>query len=237
MATSGTASYTPTLAEIFEDAYARAGSEMRSGWDFRTARFSMNMLTAEWANRGINLWTIESGSIPLLDGVATYDLPNDTIDLVEHVVRQNDGNVSTQVDINISRISVSTYSTIPNKITKGRPIQVYINRQSGATTPYGIQNPTISVWPTPMGDSYTFVYWRLRRMQDPGNGGGTADIPFRFVAALTAGLAYYVAMKIPGAMDRVPMLQAEYERQWQLASEEDRDRAPVRFVPRNMFYR
>lgn len=237
MTTSGTSSFDLQISDLFEEAYERAGSELRSGYDFRTARRSFNLLTMEWASRGINLWTVESGSIALVAGTATYNLPVDTIDLIEHVIRQNPGNASTQTDINISRISVSTYSTIPNKLNTGRPIQVYINRQSGIATPAGIQYPTITVWPVPSDNSYTFVYWRLRRLQDAGNGDGTADIPYRFLPALTAGLAYQIAMKIPEAAPRLPMLQAEYERQWQLASEEDREKAPVRFVPRNMFYR
>lgn len=237
MTTSGTSTFDLQITDLFEEAYERAGSEMRSGYDFRTARRSFNLLTSEWANRGINLWTVESGSIALVAGTATYNLPVDTIDLIEHVIRQNPGNASTQTDINISRISVSTYSTIPNKLSTGRPIQVYINRQSGIATPTGIQYPTITVWPVPADNSYTFVYWRLRRLQDAGNGDGTADIPYRFLPALTAGLAYQIAMKLPEAAPRLPMLQAEYERQWTLASEEDREKAPVRFVPRNMFYR
>jgi hypothetical protein len=237
MTTSGTSSFDLQISDLFEEAYERAGSELRSGYDFRTARRSFNLLTSEWANRGINLWTVESGSIALVAGTATYNLPVDTIDLIEHVIRQNPGNASTQTDINISRISVSTYSTIPNKLNTGRPIQVYINRQSGIATPAGIQYPTITVWPVPPDNTYTFVYWRLRRLQDAGNGDGTADIPYRFLPALTAGLAYQIAMKIPEAAPRLPMLQAEYERQWTLASEEDREKAPVRFVPRNMFYR
>jgi hypothetical protein len=237
MTTSGTSSFDIQITDLFEEAYERAGSEMRSGYDFRTARRSFNLLTMEWANRGINLWTVESGSIPLVAGTATYNLPVDTIDLIEHVIRQNPGNTSTQTDISISRISVSTYSTIPNKLNTGRPIQVYINRQSGVPTPTGIQYPTITVWPIPPDNTYTFVYWRLRRIQDAGNGDGTTDIPFRMVPALTAGLAYQIAMKLPEAAPRLPMLQAEYERQWQLASEEDREKAPVRFVPRNTFYR
>ena len=237
MTTSGTSSFDLQLADLFEEAYERAGSELRSGYDFRTARRSFNLLTSEWANRGINLWTVESGSIALVAGTATYNLPVDTIDLIEHVIRQNPGNTSTQTDISISRISVSTYSTIPNKLNTGRPIQVYINRQSGIATPAGIQYPTITVWPVPPDNTYTFVYWRLRRLQDAGNGDGTADIPYRFLPALTAGLAYQIAMKLPDAAPRLPMLQAEYERQWQLASEEDREKAPIRFVPRNTFYR
>ena len=237
MTTSGTSSFDLQITDLFEDAYERAGSEMRSGYDFRTARRSFNLLTTEWANRGINLWTVESGSIALAAGTATYNLPLDTIDLIEHVIRQNPGSSSTQTDININRISVSTYSTIPNKLNTGRPIQVYINRQSGAQTPTGIQYPTITVWPVPSDNSYTFVYWRLRRIQDAGNGDGTADIPYRFLPALTAGLAYQIAMKRPEAAARIPMLQAEYERQWDLASSEDREKAPLRIVPRHTFYR
>jgi len=234
MTTTGTSSFNLQITDLFEEAYERAGSEMRSGYDFRTARRSFNLLTIEWASRGINLWTVESGSIALVAGTATYNLPVDTIDLIEHVIRQNPGSSSTQTDININRISVSTYSTIPNKLNTGRPIQVYINRRSGAQTPTGIQYPTITVWPVPADNSYTFVYWRLRRIQDAGNGDGTADIPYRFLPALTAGLAYQIAMKRPEAAARIPMLQAEYERQWDLASSEDRDRAPLRMVPRIM---
>lgn len=237
MTTSGTTAFSPDLTELFEEAFERAGLEIRSGYDFRTAQRSFNILTTEWANRGVNLWLIQEGSIALTTGTATYNLPVDTIDLLDQVVRQNPGNIATQVDINISRISGSTYSTIPNKLSRGRPIQVYINRQSGETTPTGVQYPTITVWPVPPDNTYTFVYWRLRRIQDSGTGVNTADIPFRFIPALVSGLAYQIAMKKPEAAPRAEMLRAEYERQWQLASEEDREKAPVRFVPRNMFYR
>lgn len=237
MTTFGTSAFSPDLTELFEEAYERAGLELRSGYDFRTAQRSFNILTTEWANRGVNLWLIQEGSIALTTGTATYNLPVDTIDLLDHVIRQNPGNISTQVDINISRISGSTYSTIPNKLTQGRPIQVYINRQSGEATPTGTQYPTITIWPVPPDNTYTFVYWRLRRIQDAGTGVNTADIPFRFIPALVSGLAYYIAMKRPEAAQMLPMLAAEYTRQWDLASEEDREKAPVRFVPRNLFYR
>lgn len=237
MTTSGTSAFSPDLTELFEEAYERAGLELRSGYDFRTAQRSFNILTTEWANRGINLWLVEEGSIALTTGVATYNLPVDTIDLLDHVIRQNPGNTTTQIDINISRIAEPTYSTIPNKLTRGRPIQVYINRKSGETTPTGVQYPTITVWPIPPDNTYTFVYWRLRRIQDSGTGVNTADIPFRFIPALVSGLAYYIAMKKPEAAQRLPFLAAEYTRQWDLASEEDREKAPVRFVPRNLFYR
>lgn len=237
--TSGAGGFTLPLTELLEEAYERVGIEMRSGYDFRTARRSLNLLTIEWASRGINLWTVEQGSIPLIAGTATYALPVDTIDLIEHVIRQNPGNTATQTDINISRISVSTYSTIPNKLVRGRPIQLYINRNTGVQNPAptGVAAPSVTVWPVPPDGTYTLVYWRLRRIQDAGNGPTIQDIPFRFLPCLVAGLAYYIAMKRPEAQAMLPVLQAEYERQWQLASEEDREKAPVRFVPRSLFYR
>jgi hypothetical protein len=178
------------------------------------------------------MWTIEEGTINLVQGTATYNLPADTIDLLEHVIRTGAGNVSTQSDLNISRISVSTYSSLPNKLTQGRPIQLYIDR--------GQANPTVTVWPVPdqgtQGQPYYIMkYWRMRRIQDAGSGVQTPDINFRFLPCLVAGLGYYIAQKDPALMPRIPMLQAEYERQFELAAGEDREKAPVRFVPR-MFY-
>ena len=236
MTTSGTASFDLNLNELVEEAFERCGAELRTGYDLRTARRSLNLLTIEWANRGINLWTIEQGSIPLVQGQITYDLPADTIDLLEHVVRTQSG--QGQTDINISRISVDTYATIPNKNAQGRPIQVWINRQSGADYPVtGVANPQINVWPAPeQSNYYTFVYWRLRRIQDAGSGVTTQDIPFRFLPALVAGLAYHLSMKIPGAMERTAALKAMYEELWQQASDEDREKAPLRIAPRQMFY-
>lgn len=248
MTTSGTTAFNLDLNDLVEEAFERCGKELRTGYDLRTARRSLNILTIEWANRGINLWTIEQGSIPMVTGQATYSLPIDTIDLLDQVIRTGSG--SNQIDINITRISESTYSTIPTKNAQGRPIQVWINRQSGATYPLsgrpngtdpvtGIDSPNINVWPTPNapGDQYTFVYWRLRRIQDAGNGVSTQDIPFRFIPPMVAGLAYYMSMKLP-EMDpnRIAMLKADYEQQWQLASDEDREKAPVRFVPRELYY-
>jgi hypothetical protein len=268
----------------------------------------MNLLTIEWANRGINLWTIEQGQIVMNSFQSIYPLPVDTIDLMDQVIRTNNGSQSNQVDINITRISESTYSTIPNKNTNGRPIQVWINRQTGLTSAVattttvgsisatdttitvanaanlpitgfvsigtetiGYQNivgnqivnawrgqngttaashatgssvtvtnlPTINVWPTPNppGDQYTFVYWRMRRVQDAGSGTNVIDIPFRFIPPMVAGLAYYLAQKLPDVdPNRIPMLKQDYEQQWTLAEQEDREKASIRFVPRNMFY-
>ena len=235
MTTSGTASFDLNLNELIEEAFERCGVELRTGYDLRTARRSLNLLTIEWANRGINLWTIEQGSIPLVQGQITYDLPADTIDLLEHVVRTQSG--QGQTDINISRISVDTYATIPNKNAQGRPIQVWINRQSGADYPVtGVAYPQINVWPAPeQSNYYTFVYWRLRRIQDAGTGVTTQDIPFRFLPCMVAGLAYHLSKKVPGGLERTSLLKAEYEELWLQASEEDREKAPLRIAPRQMF--
>jgi hypothetical protein len=240
--TSGNTAFNLNLNELVEEAFERCGAELRSGYDLRTARRSLNLLTIEWANRGINLWTIEQGSIPLVQGQIIYDLPADTIDLIDHVIRTQTG--QAQTDINISRISVDTYSTIPNKNAQGRPIQVWINRQSGATYPDGlippgteVRYPQINVWPAPeQSNYYTFVYWRLRRIQDAGNGVNTQDIPFRFLPCMVAGLAYHLSKKVPGALERTAMLKAEYEELWQQAADEDREKAPLRIAPRQMFY-
>jgi hypothetical protein len=303
MSTSGLSIFNLDLNDIIEEAFERCGLELRTGYDFRTARRSMNLLSMEWANRGINLWTVEQGLIPMVTGQAMYPLPIETVDLMDMVIRQNNG-TTNQIDINISRIAEPTYMSIPTKLAQGRPIQVYINRQSGMenlstatvaatvsatdttitltstaklasagfvkigteTISYPnisgnqlincargqnnttaaahaigatvtVQNlPCINVWPTPNapGDQYTFVYYRLRRMQDAGNGVNEQDIPFRMLPALIAGLAFQISVK--KAPERAMALKAEYEEQWLMASTEDRDKAPLRLVPRNNFY-
>jgi hypothetical protein len=227
MATSGTTAFNLDLNNLVEEAFERAGAELRTGYDLRTARRSLNLLTLEWANRGINLWTIEEGEIALTQGTITYNLPSDTIDLLDHVIRTGSG--SNQNDINISRISVSTYATIPNKNSQGRPIQVWIDRQASI--------PQINVWPAPDGSTpYTFVYWRMRRIQDAGDGVNTQDIPFRFLPCMVAGLSYHIARKIPGGMERLPQLKADYDELWREAADEDREKASLRIAPRQMFY-
>jgi hypothetical protein len=307
MATTGTSSFNLDVNDLIEEAFERCGKELRTGYDFRTARRSLNLLTIEWANRGINLWTIEQGVIPMATGQAMYPIPIDTIDLMDMVIRTNNGVQSNQVDINISRISEPTYMTLPNKLAQGRPIQVWINRQSGqenlsdalldgnissTTTTISltstsnlassgfikigtetisypnvngnqlincargqngttaashlsgatitVQNlPCVNVWPTPNspGSQYTFVYYRMRRIQDAGTGVYVQDIPFRFIPCMVAGLAYQLSTKLPEVdMNRIPMLKADYEQQFQLAAEEDREKAAIRFVPRNTFY-
>jgi hypothetical protein len=306
MATTGTTAFNLDVNDLIEEAFERVGKELRTGYDFKTARRSLNLLTIEWANRGINLWTVEQGVIPMVTGQAMYPYPADTIDLMDMVIRQNNG-TSNQQDINISRIAEPTYMSLPNKLAQGRPIQVYINRQSGqenlsgallsanisstattidltstsgltssgfikldnetisypningnqlincargqngttaaahtANATVTVQNlPCINVWPTPNapGNQYTFVYYRLRRIQDAGSGIYVQDIPFRFIPCMVAGLAYQLSTKLPDVdMNRIPMLKMDYEEQFRLAAEEDREKAPIRFVPRNMFY-
>jgi hypothetical protein len=232
MATSGTTDFNLDFTEIAEEAWERAGREMRTGYELRTARRSMNLMTIEWQNRGINMWTIDEGAINLVQGQSEYDLPADTIDLMDQVIRTGANNVSTQSDLAITRISVSTYSTIPNKLQQARPIQVWVRRLR--------DNPKIVVWPVPdqgtVGNPYyVFKYWRMRRIQDAGSGVETADANFRFLPALTAGLAYHIATKVPEFIDRLPILKAQYDEQFDYAAGEDREKAAVRFVPRRAY--
>ena len=223
MSLSGTTSFNLDLAEILEEAAERCGMELRTGYAFKTARRSLGLLLLDFANKGINLWTVQEGTIPLVSGTATYNLPTDTVDLIEHVIRTGTG--TSQSDLSISRISVSTYATIPSKTNTGRPVQCYINRQS--------PTPTITLWPVPDdSQSYTLVYWRLRRLQDAGTGATDQDVPFRFLPALIAGTAYHMALKTPEGMARLPMLKAQYDETLADALAEDRDRSSVRFVPR-----
>jgi hypothetical protein len=235
---SGTTSFTLNLNELVEEAFERCGAELRSGYELKTARRSINLMLSEWANRGVNLWTLDTGVIPLVAGTATYNLPIDTVDLLDHVTRTGSG--VNQNDININRISSSTYLAIPNKNATGRPIEVWIDRQSGATGATGtIAYPTITVWPVPStGSSYSFVYTRLRRLQDAGTGINGQDVPFRMMPAFVAGLAYYLSLKLPGVdPGRRMELKAMYEEDWQRAADEDREKAPIRFVPRETFLR
>jgi hypothetical protein len=304
--TTGTTAFNLDMNDLIEEAFERCGQELRTGYNFRTARRSLNLLTIEWANRGINFWTVEQGQIPLVTGQAIYPMPVDTINLLDTVIRQNNS-TTNQIDINISGISESTYMSLPNKLAQGRPIQMWFNRQSGqenlstvtlsgnitstatsitvsstanlATAGFikidnetisypnivgnqlvncargqnnttaashtsgavlTIQNiPAVYVWPTPNapGDQYTLVYYRMRRIQDAGTGTSVQDIPFRFIPCMVAGLAVHLSMKLPDVdPQRIMALKADYEQQWDIAQAEDRETAPLRFVPRNLFY-
>lgn len=226
MTTSGTTAFNLDFAEIAEEAFERAGVELRSGYDMRTARRSLNLLCAEWANLGLNLWTIATGTLVLTPGKSVYTvadgLPDDVIDYIEHVNRTTSGGQNT--DITLNRISVSDYAAIPTKNSTGRPIQIYVNRQI---------SPTITLWPVPdSSTTYTLVYWYLRRIQDTGaSAANTADIPVRFLPSLISGLAYHIALKRPESTDRISMLKQMYEEAFQIAASEDRDRASDRFIP------
>jgi len=223
MTTSGTTVFNLDVREIVEEAFERAGLELTSGYDLRSARRSLNLLAAEWANRGYNLWTVTEYAIPLSTGVATYSLPADTIDTLDHVRRSMVNTTST--DIVVRRIGQASYAAIPNKTAPGQPVQVYVNRQIA---------PTISVWPVPTNSNEQLVVWYMRRMQDAGTGGSsTMDIPFRFIPSLIAGLAYMIALKRPKEVPetRVAWLLNEYTSQWELAASEDRDRTSIRLVP------
>jgi hypothetical protein len=310
MTTSGVAAFDLDLNEIVEEAFERAGGEMRTGYDLRTARRSLNLLFADWGNRGVNMWTFEQNVITLATGQPTYALPDDTVDLLDHVIRTNANVPNNQADLTITRISVSTYATIPNKLITGRPIQVWIQKLSGqdsvlpgtlqatildnttsipitslagvpnagfikigseliafnevqpasggnpalllncargqgGTTAAGhnsgaaiilSQKNSITVWPTPNpGTTYQFVYWRLRRLQDAGGGVKTMDVPFRFLPCLVAGLAYYIALKVPDGLSRLQVLKEQYDEAWMIAAGEDQEKAAVRFVPRQMY--
>lgn len=216
----------PDLPELFEEAYERAGLEMRSGYDLKTARRSLNLMTLEWANRGLNLFTIEAGTQPLTPGVGVYVLPDNTIDLIEHQLRTGSG--VQQVDTYLERISVSTYSQQTNKNIVGRPTQIFVQRLATETK--------FTLWPLPDTTmQYTVAYYRLKGIDGlaSGIGGETTSVPPRFVPALVSGLAYYIAMKKPQAQGMLPYLKAEYETQFELAAGEDRDRSSVMFTPFN----
>lgn len=219
MATSGTAAWNLDIVDLIEEAYERAGLEARTGNDYRTARRSLNIMSAEWSNRGLNLWTIDQGTQALTAGTATYALPADTIDLIETSLRIASGGTST--DYTLTRIGVGDFASIPVKATSGRPLQVFVER---------LTTPRFTLWPVPDA-AHTFVYWRMRRMEDATTATDNMDVPVRFVPALAAGLAYHIAMKRPDAVQRVPMLQGEYEKQFQLAADEDRGRESTLFVP------
>ena len=221
MATSGTATFNLEIAEVIEEAFERCGLQTKTGYDIETARRSLNLLSLEWANRGLNFWCVAEGTASTTASTSTITLPSDTIDLIEYWIR--DGTGTSQNDLPLSRFSVSQYSTIPNKKTEGRPVNIYIDKQRAAPVAY--------LWPTP-DKVYTFAYQRIRRIEDTGSVGSTnPDVPARFLPALVSGLAFQLSQKYPESFVRSSELKQEYEYQWDLAQSEDRDRASVHFVP------
>jgi hypothetical protein len=217
---------TPDMPEIFEEAFERAGLEMRTGYDLKTARRSLNLLTLEWQNRGLNLFTIEAGTLAVTAGTATYTLPTDTIDIIEHQIRTGTG--TNQVDTALERVSVATYAQQTNKNTQGRPTQIYVQRLPTETK--------VTLWPVPDNTTaYTISYFRLKGIDGLSSGVGAAisSVPPRFVPCLVAGMAYYIAMKKNPQM--AANLKQEYEFQFQLAAGEDEETASIKFVPFNTF--
>lgn len=213
---------TPDLAELFEEAFERAGLEMRSGYDLKTIRRSLNLLTLEWQNRGLNLFTVESGTQALTAGTAEYTLPTGTIDLIEHQLRTGTG--TNQVDTALERISVSTYAQQTNKNITGRPTQIYLDR--------GVSSVKATLWPVPESSDYTLAYYRLKGIDGLASGiSGSAGVPPRFVPALVSGLAFQISMKKPEAAGRAQALREEYERQFQMAAAEDETRASFYITP------
>lgn len=240
--TSGTTAFNLDFTQVVEEVYELCGAESRTGYDLKTARRSLNLMFLGWANRGINMWTVDGPySINLIQGQATYNIPIDTVDLLDHVIRTQAGSTSNQSDLTISRISEPTYMTIPNKLLQGRPIQVWINRQGGAnnTAMAGVNPPTITVWPVPDGtQQWQFVYYRLRRIQEVGaDGRNGMDVPWRFLPVLVAGLAYHMSFKIPGALERMMTLKQAYDEAWDAAGTEDREKASIRLIPRHFSIR
>lgn len=223
MATSGTATFNLDIHEIIEEAYERAGlGRAFSGNDFRTARRSLNLLAQDFSNRGINLWTVEEKTLALTSGTATYNLPADTVSVLDHSIREGTG--TSQSDLSITRMSLGEYAGITSKNTTGRPVKIYIERLT--------EYPKATVWPIPDNNNYTLVYYRIRRIEDSVNGSITQyDAPTRFLPAIVSGLAYHLSLKNPNVADRIQLLKGLYEEDFALAATEDRDRSDFRIVP------
>lgn len=226
MTTSGTKTFELDVADYIEEAFERCGIEVRTGYDQRTARRSLNLLLAEWANRGLNQWTIKEEIINVGSSSESYTLAASDIDIISAVVRfTNNVGTQSQVDLTLDRVSREYYLNIPNKLTPGRPVQFFVDRQI---------TPVLYLWPKPNTDYY-IVTNKLVRMDDAAAGANTLQLPFRFYPCLAAGLAYYLSMK--KAPERTQMLRAAYEEEFDRAAGEDRDRAGLRLTPVQNFYR
>jgi hypothetical protein len=214
MATSGSRDFNLDVGEVIEEAYERCGLEVRTGYDARTARRSLNLMFADWANRGLNLWTVKQGTITLTQGQAQETLTDDVVDLLDVVVRRNG------TDFEVERISRGEYATLPNKTTQGRTSQYWLNRQI---------DPVINLWAVPENSTDQLIYYYVRRIEDADALVNTTDMPFRFFPCMVAGLAYYMAMK--RAPERVQLLKSVYEEEFQRAADEDQGRTPLKLQP------
>jgi len=220
MTTSGSRDFELDVADIIEEAYERCGIEVRTGYDAKTARRSLNLMFADWANRGLNLWTVKQGTITLTKGTAQQTLTSDVVDLLEVVLRR-DG-----TDFEIQKISRGEYLTLPAKTTEGRPSQVYFDRQI---------DPVMNIWPTPENSTDQLIYYYVQRIEDADTLTNTTDMPFRFYPCMVAGLAYYLSMK--RALDRTQLLKSVYEEEFQRAADEDEARTPLKLQPSIQYLR
>ena len=218
MATSGSTDFEPNVTEFIEEAFERCGIELRTGYDLRTAKRSVNLMLAEWANRGLNQWTIEQGTQTVTEGTSDYTLNANIIDVLDVVCRRTVND--TQTDINMSRLSRSEYINIPNKTTKARPNQFFLDKQV---------IPVLKVWPTPENSTDILVFNKIVRMDDADKGTNTMDMPFRFFPCFAAGLAYYISLK--RAPERTAQLKALYEEEFRRAADQDEDRASFNIRP------
>ncbi len=225
MATSGTFTFNLDLSDSMEEAFERAGLELRSGYDYKTARRSLNLMMLEWQNRGLNLWSVDFATQALTAGTNQYTLDGKVLDIIEAFVRTNAGEQNSQFDQSMTRISVSQYSNLSNKLTQSKPLQYYVERN--------VDSITINVWPTPDGqETYQFGYYYMERVEDAGNSAANnIDVPARFLPCLVSGLAYQLSLKYPSASARAQALKADYEEQWTLASDSDRNKASLYVSP------
>ncbi len=214
MTTSGSRDFNLDVGEVVEEAYERCGLEVRTGYDAKTARRSLNLMFADWANRGLNLWTVNQGTVTLTQGQGQETLSSDIVDLLEVVLRRG------STDYTVQRISRGEYVTLPDKTTQGRTSQYYFDRQI---------TPILNLWAVPENSTDQIIYYYVRRIQDADTLVNTTDLPFRFYPCMVAGLAYYLAMK--RSPDRVQMLKAVYEEEFQRAADEDEGRTPLKLQP------
>jgi hypothetical protein len=220
MAVSGSKDFELDVAEYIEEAFERCGLEVRTGYDLKTAKRSLNLMLAEWANRGLNQWTIKQRSFTTTQADGDIDLGTDIIDVLSVVVRRSN------TDFSLDRVSRDTFLSIPNKTTQGRPAQFFLDRQI---------TPTLNIWPRPENATDTIIYNALTRMDDADAHVNTMDMPFRFYPCLAAGLAYYISIK--RAPQRTQLLKAMYEEEFERAMAEDRDRSSFNIVPRYEYFR
>ena len=225
MATSGTYAFTLDLSDVVEEAFERAGLEARSGDDYRTAWRSLDLMFLEWQNKGLNLWTVQEGTQAITAGTSRYSLSGDQLDIVEAFIRTNSGDSSNQSDQMLTRISISQYAHLTNKLNQSKPLQYWIEKDPSAIS--------VNLWPVPDDtETYTLVYYYIQRVEDTGNvASNNADIPARFLPCMVAGLAYHVSVKKPESAERTMLLKQIYDEQWILATDADREKASLFISP------